>query len=385
METVRITREELYEQVWSEPIHLLAPRYGISGVALAKRCKRLRVPVPGRGFWAKKTAGKPIRVAPLPKLPASAVPYDYVATFRLDQPTTPLPDVPAIIRRLIEIEGAAESQIVVSDSLHSAHSLVLRTRDALKANVGVAGCLFSYQEPHLDIQVSRDSLQRSLLIMDALVKAFERREWKVSTWSRSSNDDRKSYVTVLGQRVPFGIRERLKKVPYDVPGKKAAYLDQRHQEVLSGRLALVLRSRWGNSVEQSWSDTDNRRVEHCLNEFMLGIVERAYADLIWDAEREDSERTRQAAAVKEDAEKRRRDVQLARIATLEQQAADFKKAEALAAFIGAVSKAAETAPLGDAERLRFEEWLSWATAHAGSLNPLTRPVAEVLGPGQSEN
>jgi hypothetical protein len=56
-EPVRLTREELYEQVWSEPMAKLAQRYDLSDVGLAKICRKLRVPVPYRGYWRKKEWG----------------------------------------------------------------------------------------------------------------------------------------------------------------------------------------------------------------------------------------------------------------------------------------------------------------------------------------
>ena len=60
----RYDREELYEKAWSQPLHQLAKEYGISDVGLAKVCRKLAVPVPGRGYWAKKSAGKPVRKRP---------------------------------------------------------------------------------------------------------------------------------------------------------------------------------------------------------------------------------------------------------------------------------------------------------------------------------
>lgn len=52
-------REELYEKVWSLPTREVAKHYGFSDVRLGKVCKILCVPKPGRGYWAKKEAGKP--------------------------------------------------------------------------------------------------------------------------------------------------------------------------------------------------------------------------------------------------------------------------------------------------------------------------------------
>jgi hypothetical protein len=62
-----MTREELYELVWSTPINTLCKEYGISNVGLAKVCKRHNVPTPPRGYWNKLAAGKPVRSTPLPK------------------------------------------------------------------------------------------------------------------------------------------------------------------------------------------------------------------------------------------------------------------------------------------------------------------------------
>ena len=60
-------REKLYEEVWKEPALVVAKRYGVSSVALAKACGRLAVPLPPRGHWAKVRAGR--KSAPRPPLP----------------------------------------------------------------------------------------------------------------------------------------------------------------------------------------------------------------------------------------------------------------------------------------------------------------------------
>jgi hypothetical protein len=62
--TTRYDRNELYEQAWKVPMRVLAKEYGISDVALAKRCRKLSIPVPGRGYWAKKTSNQPVAARP---------------------------------------------------------------------------------------------------------------------------------------------------------------------------------------------------------------------------------------------------------------------------------------------------------------------------------
>ncbi len=65
----RYNRAELYEKLWTEPTRIVAKHFGVSDVWLSKVCKALRVPRPGRGYWAKKRAGRSVaKRPPLPSL-----------------------------------------------------------------------------------------------------------------------------------------------------------------------------------------------------------------------------------------------------------------------------------------------------------------------------
>jgi integrase len=62
-------RQELYERIWEVPMRTLAKEYGVSDVALARTCRKLNVPVPGRGYWSKKAAQASAQLRPpLPAL-----------------------------------------------------------------------------------------------------------------------------------------------------------------------------------------------------------------------------------------------------------------------------------------------------------------------------
>ena len=65
-EAQQLTREQLYKLVWEKPMVRLAEQFGISGNGLAKICRRLDVPYPPRGWWAKLAAGKSVTVGKLP-------------------------------------------------------------------------------------------------------------------------------------------------------------------------------------------------------------------------------------------------------------------------------------------------------------------------------
>ena len=60
-----MSREFLYSLVWSKPTIEVAKILGVSDVAVAKRCKRLNVPKPPRGYWARVKSGVAVGI---PKL-----------------------------------------------------------------------------------------------------------------------------------------------------------------------------------------------------------------------------------------------------------------------------------------------------------------------------
>jgi len=53
-----ISREELYELVWSMPMTKVGEKFELSGSYMARVCLTLHVPRPERGYWAKLAVGK---------------------------------------------------------------------------------------------------------------------------------------------------------------------------------------------------------------------------------------------------------------------------------------------------------------------------------------
>jgi hypothetical protein len=59
-----VSRERLYQEVWSEPMTSVAKKYGVSGSFLARVCTLLNVPRPPRGYWARLAAGYTVHQRP---------------------------------------------------------------------------------------------------------------------------------------------------------------------------------------------------------------------------------------------------------------------------------------------------------------------------------
>ncbi len=50
---MEVTRAELFDSIWAEPMGNVAARYGMSGNGLAKICDRLDIPRPPRSHWTR--------------------------------------------------------------------------------------------------------------------------------------------------------------------------------------------------------------------------------------------------------------------------------------------------------------------------------------------
>ncbi len=381
-EQTRVSREELYERVWTEPVRTVAKGFGVSDVALAKQCKKLKIPLPGRGYWSKKAVGKSVRRIPLPTLPPNDAVTPRAKTFS-PPPVSADPELPGPVAEQITFERDPANAIVVREDLRSPHPLVKATRDVLEGKVD-PGNWRDGLTPRLDIDVSKAQLRRALRIMDALVKAFEARGWKIELGSR---DDRKSYITILDQRVPFGIRETLKKAvsspsraerPFgsriSTP-RPSTYRDEYHE--YSGQLAFVIRYDWGHGVLKSWAETKTRRLEERVGDFIISLVRAAYEDL--EASRRRAERERQAeeAAERRREDERLREAEAARVQALLRQAEEWETSKRLQSFLKAMRAAGESKLGGLEADSDFSNWLGWAESYARSIDPLQKSLSSL--------
>ena len=124
-------REELYEKVWEKPMLKVAEEYGVSSVALSKTCRKLCLPVPGRGHWAKLAHGhQGVKKMPLPKL--DKVPVIFRSPIAAKKPPSSDqvdPEVTAVDQ--LFSSGALDTHPV--DPTARAHPLIRHTAGLLRS------------------------------------------------------------------------------------------------------------------------------------------------------------------------------------------------------------------------------------------------------------
>jgi hypothetical protein len=372
-ETIFLKREELYKLVWSEPVSKLAQGYGLSDRGLGKICKRLEIPVPGRGYWQMKKKGLKMPVPPL-------------------RPTKKLNATGAYIRRtskpqidseqdhetcdLITAEKLPENKITVPPSLDSPHSLIALTqRSLMGAKVDDRGLKQPRARGCLDIRVGQDSIDRAILIMDTLVKALETRGFDISV---AKEPPFSTSISVMDEVIQFALSEDLNRTERkltvaqikDKEKHPWMYRIQEYDYSPNGILSLKIKNDDSLNTRKTWSDGRRQRLEECLNSFVGGLIKAAIAikhlraerkrrELKWQEERrqwEESERIR-----REEEEKMK---------VLDREVASWQRSQQIRSYIDAVKKwgiqkYGEIKPVS-----KLQQWLTWATKQADRLDPL---------------
>lgn len=174
-DAIRVSRDQLYDMVWREPMIKVAMRYEVSSSFLARVCARLNIPRPERGYWAKLSAGHQV---PRPSLPESR-PGDELEWVRGGQApkverARPKSDVEPPPRHAIrKSRQRSHHPLVVAASPHFLSAKELESEFFRPSKRCMA-----------DILTSRRSLERTLLAASDLYNLFEANGHRVqlATW-----------------------------------------------------------------------------------------------------------------------------------------------------------------------------------------------------------
>ena len=176
--TVKLTRTELYEQVWTTSTVQLANSYGISDVFISRICKKHKIPKPPLGYWARKHYGYKVSRKPLPTVGDPRLEVIYMP--KRSAPEKPT-ERPTLVIDQIASEKYESNRIMVSERIDSPHPLIERTERSLKsAMADERGIVRPKAKACLDVSIGKNSVDRAMRIMDALVKALEARGYPVT-------------------------------------------------------------------------------------------------------------------------------------------------------------------------------------------------------------
>ena len=369
-------RDSLYEEVWATPMAKLAKKYGISDVGLAKVCRKLTIPVPGRGYWAKKESGQAVQKLPLP---AQKEPV------RLYKPT-PKPEEPKIESYMTADEREQVAKVKERDPQlilkrgSISQPLIVQAREVLGRSNHDGHDLLWTNDPCLDISVSKAALPRALRFAAGLITAIEEEGFKIAV---KQGHKEKTTATLHNQVIGFSLVEKIDHIPLATPPKGGVlqrvltYAGTPHEQKPSGRLGLQIWQPW-NASPKSWNDGKTRTLEELLPEIVAAFLRIALAE-----KAADEKRAAEKAEAEQLAAERARTAELikheeARVRALHRSAANWERARRIRDLVAAASDGAKRDGVAVEPGTPFGEWLIWAAQQADRIDPLRLSPTSII-------
>jgi hypothetical protein len=395
-DSLMLSRADLYELVWSKPLAELAKDLGISDVGLAKRCRKLGVPVPGRGYWARVAAGQAPRQAPLPKREEER--SDHWA-LRFDAPVEASKgaDGPAAAEEYNQVrDRIAVLEVPAIDDLRSASAVIRRTAAHLKRPWcrEVSWSRGERTGTTMQIEVADSSADRALRIGEQILVAASRLGWafeSISGSTQSQSSSRHHFrptqlpamrtlgsFQIEGERLAIRIDERRRRVAHvfteeeKEQRRRGEYVYARSELVPTGELRVNVS--WAEYAysPRTWKDGARTPLESQLKSVLTGLLDEALKVKEYNEQqrRAELERRRDEQLAFQQTERREANARL--IHELETQAGAWFRARTLRAYLRAVRRAmGETVLQAKLQGIPID-FLSWAEQYVDQLDPLSK-------------
>jgi hypothetical protein len=384
-------REELYEKVWARPLIRVAHEYGVSPVALGKTCRKLQVPVPGRGYWAKKAYGHPVECTTLPKVnEVRRIRRNERSAITTARPSPPSkPEFPVEEEDKIEIaridqllSGGAFVVNKPRKALH--HPLIVAARNVLGRGFAPRSIVEAPRnELCLDISVSKARLSRALRVMAAIIAILEGDGMKVrvTAGDRSRGDrPRETSAAIFGEKIQFGITEVVRQVrvpePTATPNASGRRRYSIHHEA-TGELSIQLFSH-SKYFTTTWRDTDEMKVESLTPQCVASMMKIAVEYRRNTAKRRQEEFFRKLQWEELKQLKTQIEVEEVRVQRLENGAINWHRAKQIREYVLAVAECRKSQGKELGPDTALGRWVAWALQQADRIDPLEESPASVL-------
>ncbi|MEA3213205.1 MAG: hypothetical protein QOE70_6262 [Chthoniobacter sp.] len=356
------TRQELHDLIWSTPASKLSADFGISDVAIAKRCRKLNVSPPPRGYWAKVEAGRKPRKPPLPPTPEEL--FEQAARQPVGQ-ALPLPGKAAQLHPLaVELMQALDAGKLDSQKRTS---IVERTLP--------------------EASVTKALAERAAQAFHAILQGVEPLGIPFRK-AQSSHDS--GYFQKGHDRLYLKIEEELAERPQEPGGstrRRSSWQWRSDARVPSGHLTFSLKTeRYGASKARPWTEGDKAPLGELLAQVVTEIrrhyveAQKRRAQEIIEQEKQRVEAERRWREHQEKEAIRMQEEQKRKYAegletTMRNRRDDLLKAaewwrlhQVTQKFIAACEQRWRN-DQADGLRPDQEEWLQWARKTAKALSP----------------
>jgi hypothetical protein len=358
--TIKISRQELYDQVWSKPLIHLAKEFKISDVGLAKACRRHNIPLPPAGYWAKQAHGHNVKKIPLPAIDEDEANQ---IEFMMKVPSS-LNELNLDGIKKYHIDKAiGHSFVTLNEFKKGFHPLVVDAQKELRERLKTQRKIEDGERIHfLNMSVTKSSTERSLSLMNLLFQVIEANGLTIS---HKPGYKEGTYVKVDGVDVQAELKERTKRS--DNPDPKSYNKYVFHP---TGVLYFEFVNIYVSGARKIWSDTPTTKLEEIVNDVVLGIVMAAILDKKRDEElerrRKKEDEVREQERLKEEQKKNEQE----RIHALLQDAQKWQTSNIIRTYIKAVEEKYISEKTLQDINTELEDWIKWAKEKADIIDPV---------------
>lgn len=361
MTKITLTREELYELVWSKPVIHIAKEYGFSDNGIRKICKKHDIPLPKSGYWSKLKFNKKVDKIKLPKQNDSLQISLEKTNNLLYTGAHPLSE---LALRKKEIEETKGLSLTVPSRLSNAHKYTLATKTYQEKlflrNKTRNWNIELNSRDVLSINVSEKLLGRALRFMDTLVKVLEKRGYQVKA-------NNKTEVVIKEQTYSLRLTEKNRRVKRETNHSWDSYDFEP-----TGNMCLKIDRSY---PIKEWSDSKSKFLEERLVDILAWLELRAKRDeqeaIEWAIRHKQYEEQRK----REEELQKLKDKELAMFESLFHTATRWHKSQYLRNYIKEFEQYAIKSNTLDLDK---EKWIKWAKEKADWFDPFIEKEVELL-------
>lgn len=362
-----MTRNELYNLVWSKPISKIIEEYEIGYQGLKELCYKHDVPMPKNGYWQKLSYNKIVEESALPPSKSN---FDIILSKQGDNAPVQYDGSDLnTLKRAIKLNKSLP--IEVPEKLIKPHRLVVEAKQSL-ANAKVSSFrelagLYCTSTGIFDLYVSKEMIKRSLIFCDMLIKLFESRGHKVEVLrDRKYNGDNGTFLVVNDEFYKICVRECRVRVK-----NTTKYSREIYDFKPSGQLSL----RMDDYPRYQWVDSKTKTIENKLVDILAYFEILSKKDKKQRIEREIRHQEYERQRKIEEELKQRRDKELREFRNVISHASRWQKSIDLRNYIDFVEKnAAERGALTD----EMVGWIKWIRDKLDWYDPLIEKEDELF-------
>jgi hypothetical protein len=386
----KLSRKELYQMVWDRPMIQVASDFEISDVGLRKICTKHKIPVPDRGYWAKRAAGKTVRKLALLKTKDSSLNEIRIdgAAYKKSGPA-----VERVVKESKQNATMFQKAVLNAQTVDEEHPIASRTRKQLeRSSLNQFGLKISSGPKAADCHASPGCVERVCAILNVLLHAAE------GLGYQAKFNEKRMVIVVNNEDIPFSIKERVKKIPHVKTKAEMARLDKWENErskktyewsvsfdsspyipewdfLPTGKLTFQFDDSHYDGIRRKFADGKTRKVEDLLDKILSGFEVCAVAARTRREKIEAREREWREEALKKKELRKLQALEEKRIIALTRDLADWKKANEIREYADLIKAQYFRDGKMDHE---IEEWASWTLSYADQIDPVKRKVPNLL-------